>query len=154
LSQIFTDTDLNRWVKPSGKLVFTNGCFDILHVGHLKYLQEARSLGSALFVAINSDNSVGKLKGDGRPVISQQNRAYMLAGLSCVDYVAIFDEETPLNLIKKINPDILVKGGDWQVSQIVGSEYVMSQGGEAKSLQFIDGQSTTEIIQKILQSYR
>ena len=151
---ILSKTDLKQWERPPGKLVFTNGCFDILHSGHLSYLQEARALGDALFVGINSDNSVKALKGEVRPIQSQDNRAALLLGLSCVDYVAVFDEPTPIELIKSIGPDVLVKGGDWPIKDIVGADYVISKGGSAQSLNFVEGQSTTNIIQKILQSYR
>jgi D-beta-D-heptose 7-phosphate kinase/D-beta-D-heptose 1-phosphate adenosyltransferase len=134
------------------KIVFTNGCFDILHVGHLRYLKHAKSLGDILVVAINTDASVKKIKGPSRPIVPQTERAEMLLGLSCVDYIIYFDEETPLELIKLISPDYLVKGGDWSVDQIVGSDHVISSGGIAKSLPFEDGHSTTNIIEKILDS--
>lgn len=130
------------------KLVFTNGCFDLLHVGHVRYLQEAKAKGDLLFVAINSDRSVKQLKGPSRPVQSESDRAEILSALGCVDYVAIFDEETPEKLIQEIRPDLLVKGGDWKVSQIVGGEFVQSYGGQVLSLNFIDGKSTTSIIEK------
>lgn len=145
--------DLNDWVAPAG-LVFTNGCFDILHIGHVEYLKQAKQLGEKLFIGINSDESVRRLKGPKRPIQSQGNRAKLLASLSCVDYVAIFDEDTPLELIKKVKPAKLVKGGDWAVDQIVGADFVLSNGGEVQSLKFIDGQSTTEIIQLVLEAYR
>ena len=131
------------------KIVFTNGCFDILHIGHARYLQEAKNCGDILVVGLNSDKSVRKLKGNSRPIISENDRAEMLSHLESVNFVIIFDEETPLNLIKKINPDILVKGGDWTIDQIVGSDIVIKNGGEVKSLSFIDGISTTKIIEKI-----
>jgi D-beta-D-heptose 7-phosphate kinase/D-beta-D-heptose 1-phosphate adenosyltransferase len=130
------------------KIVFTNGCFDLLHVGHVRYLAEAKSLGDVLVVGINSDVSVKKLKGPQRPVQSESDRAEILSCLSSVDIVVIFNEDTPLELIKKVRPDLLVKGGDWKPEQIIGSDFVMSYGGKVKSLQFIEGKSTTNIIQK------
>ena len=130
------------------KIVFTNGCFDLLHVGHIRYLQQARSLGDCLIVGVNSDKSVQILKGPTRPIQSENDRAEILAALNAVDYTILFTEETPLELIKKIQPDFLVKGGDWKIPQIVGSDFVLSYGGCVRSLQFIDGQSTTAIIEK------
>ena len=136
------------------KIVFTNGCFDILHVGHVRYLAEARSLGDCLVVGLNSDSSVKGLKGPSRPVTSQEDRKEMLMALRSVDEVVIFDEPTPLELIKKIQPDILVKGGDWSVDQIVGSEVVLEKGGTVLSLPFHLGNSTTGIIEKVLKAYK
>ncbi|MEM7647335.1 MAG: D-glycero-beta-D-manno-heptose 1-phosphate adenylyltransferase [Pseudomonadota bacterium] len=131
------------------KLVFTNGCFDILHIGHIRYLQEAKQCGDLLCVALNSDRSVKELKGPERPLQSEQDRAEVLAALQAVDYTVIFDEPTPLQFIKAINPDVLVKGGDWSIDQIVGSDHVLSYGGEVKSLQFVQGRSTTDVVQRI-----
>ena len=130
------------------KIVFTNGCFDLLHVGHVRYLQEARSLGDILVVGVNSDRSVQVLKGPTRPIQNQNDRAEILAALACVDYTVIFDEQTPERLIHQVQPDILVKGGDWKISEIVGSDFVLANGGQVRSLQFIDGRSTTKIIEK------
>ncbi len=130
------------------KIVFTNGCFDLLHVGHVRYLQEAKKQGDILVVALNSDESVKKLKGPSRPVQSEQDRAEILAALACVDYTFIFNEQTPEKVIKELKPNILVKGGDWKVSQIVGSDFVQSYGGQVLSLNFVDGKSTTKIIEK------
>ncbi len=136
-------------LKTSGKkIVFTNGCFDLLHVGHVRYLQEAKAQGSILVVGVNSDASVKRLKGPSRPVQVEYDRAEILAALSCVDYSVIFTEDTPLELIQKVKPDVLVKGGDWKVEQIVGAPFVMSYGGEVRSLHFIDGKSTTKLIAK------
>lgn len=132
------------------KVVFTNGCFDILHVGHVKYLQEAKAQGDILVIGINADASVRKLKGAERPIQNEEDRGEVLSALACVDYVAIFEEDTPENLIKLLRPDVLVKGGDWKVDQIVGSDFVMSYGGKVKSLQFVKGKSTTNIVSKIL----
>lgn len=131
------------------KVVFTNGCFDILHTGHVSYLNEARACGDILVIGLNSDASVKRLKGETRPVNSELDRKFVLENLKAVDYVFIFEEDTPLNLIKEINPNVLVKGGDWKVEQIVGSDFVIANGGEVKSLQFVNGYSTTNIINKI-----
>ena len=131
------------------KVVFTNGCFDILHRGHVAYLNEAKSLGDILIVGLNSDASVKRLKGDERPVNKEQDRKFVLENLKAVDFVEIFSEDTPLNLIKTIMPNILVKGGDWSIEQIVGSKEVLDNGGEVLSLNFIDGFSTTSTINKI-----
>lgn len=131
------------------KIVFTNGCFDILHRGHVTYLSEAKKLGDILIVGLNSDASVKKLKGPERPINNELDRQYVLSQLKAVDFVEIFDEETPLNLILKIKPNILVKGGDWKIDQIVGAKEVIQNGGEVFSLNFVDGYSTTSIIHKI-----
>ena len=131
------------------RLVFTNGCFDILHVGHVRYLQEAKGLGDILVVALNSDASVRKLKGEERPLQTEKDRAEILAGLGAVDFTVIFDEETPIEVIKALEPDVLVKGGDWAIDQIVGSDLVLASGGEVKSLQFVDGRSTTNVVEKM-----
>lgn len=130
-------------------LVFTNGCFDLLHPGHVRYLAEARALGDALVVALNSDRSVRALKGKGRPILNQQERAELVAALEAVDYVTIFDEETPLELIAELLPDVLVKGGDWPLDQIVGREEVEAAGGRVVSLPYLEGSSTSDIIERI-----
>jgi len=130
------------------KFVFTNGCFDILHRGHVEYLKQAKNLGDYLIIGLNSDLSVKKLKGNSRPINKEEDRKFLLLNLKWVDFVFIFHEDTPLNLIKKINPDFLVKGGDWKVEQIVGSDYILGHGGKVLSLPFIDGHSTTKIIEK------
>lgn len=134
------------------RIVFTNGCFDILHVGHVRYLQQARSLGDVLVVGLNSDQSVFRLKGQGRPIVPERERGEVLLALKVVDYVLMFDEDTPLELIKKVKPDCLVKGGDWPVEKIVGSDFVQAIGGETVSLPYVEGSSTTNIVQRILQS--
>jgi D-beta-D-heptose 7-phosphate kinase/D-beta-D-heptose 1-phosphate adenosyltransferase len=134
--------------RPQKKIVFTNGCFDLLHVGHVRYLQNAKALGDVLVVALNTDASVQKLKGPTRPVQKEEDRAEILAALGCVDHTFLFSEETPEKVIRKIKPDFLVKGGDWAVSQIVGSEVVLSYGGKVLSLPFVDGKSTTSLIAK------
>jgi len=134
------------------KIVFTNGCFDILHPGHVLYLEEAKSLGDVLVLGLNSDDSVKRLKGADRPINSELNRGIVLAGLSSVDFIIIFCDDTPLNLIKTILPDILVKGGDWAVEEIVGYDLVMSRGGQVHSLMYKKGLSSTDIINKILEN--
>ena len=135
------------------QVVFTNGCFDLLHVGHVKYLQKARELGDLLIVGLNSDRSVRQLKGENRPLIAEDERAHILAALDCVDYVTIFDEETPLDLIRLFKPEILVKGGDYSLDGVVGREEVESNGGRVELVQFVDGKSTTNMIEKILSQY-
>lgn len=131
------------------KIVFTNGCFDILHVGHIRYMQEAAKLGDILIVGLNSDASVKRLKGPERPVNNQDDRAEMLSSLEFVDYVVVFDEDTPYELIKKIQPDVLVKGGDYNPDNVVGKDIVEARGGELILLDFVEGKSTTNIINKI-----
>lgn len=131
------------------KLVFTNGVFDILHVGHVRYLQQARELGDALVVAVNSDASVRELKGEGRPLMNENDRAEILAALACVDYVTIFDDVSPRSLIAELLPDVLVKGGDYALDQIHGREEVEAAGGRVVSLPFVEGASTSAIIEKL-----
>ncbi|MBI5378580.1 MAG: D-glycero-beta-D-manno-heptose 1-phosphate adenylyltransferase [Nitrospirae bacterium] len=145
--------------KAGRRIVFTNGCFDLLHVGHVRYLAEARRLGDlpgrpgVLVVAINSDASVQSLKGAPRPLVPQDQRAEILAALEDVDYVTIFDAPTPLAVIQTLLPDVLVKGGDWPADQIVGREAVLSRGGRVVTLPFTEGASTTGIVDRILQMY-
>lgn len=139
-----------RQERGASRIVFTNGCFDLLHAGHVHYLQEARSLGDKLVVALNTDASVQKLKGPTRPVQHELDRAEIMAALGCVDYVTLFGDETPLKLIELLGPDVLVKGGDWAPEKIVGSSFVLGRGGEVKSLAFQPGRSTSSIIEKIL----
>ncbi len=136
-------------ISENKKLVFTNGCFDILHKGHIAYLNQAKSLGDVLVVGINSDDSVKILKGENRPVNNQSDRAYLIDNLKSVDYVIIFREETPYNLIKEILPDFLVKGGDWKEEDIVGSDVVKASGGRTISLQYLPDYSTTNILDQI-----
>lgn len=131
------------------KIVFTNGCFDILHLGHVEYLNEARAQGDVLIVAINSDASVRQLKGPDRPINNENDRAKMLLNLKAVDCVQIFNEQTPLEIIKLIKPNVLVKGGDWKPDQIVGSDFVLASGGEVKSLLFKEGYSTSNLIKAV-----
>jgi D-glycero-beta-D-manno-heptose 1-phosphate adenylyltransferase len=134
-------------------IVFTNGCFDLLHPGHVRYLEQARNLGDALIVALNSDRSVHELKGAGRPILNEQERTEVMAALACVDYVTVFDAPTPRELIAALLPDVLVKGGDWGVAQIVGREEVEAAGGRVMSLPFVAGCSTSEVIERIVQRY-
>jgi rfaE bifunctional protein nucleotidyltransferase chain/domain len=135
------------------KLVFTNGCFDILHIGHVRYLSHARALGDALAVGVNSDRSVRELKGDLRPITPELERAEILAALACVDYVFIFDDLTPERVIDAIVPDMLVKGADWKIGDIIGRETVERAGGVVCNIPLVEGSSTTEIIRRILKAY-
>lgn len=137
------------WKSSGEKIVFTNGCFDILHYGHIHYLAEAQVLGDKLIVGVNSSDSVKRLKGNHRPINDDMTRLHLLAALECVDAVVVFEEDTPLKLIQLIIPQILVKGGDWKPKDIVGSDVVLENGGEVKSLAFVKGYSTTSIETKI-----
>lgn len=148
LSESDLEKTLSSYRQQNKKIVFTNGCFDLLHIGHVRYLEQAKSLGDILIVGINTDASVHVLKGPTRPIQNENDRAEILASLKAVDHTVLFDEQTPLNLIKKIKPDYLVKGGDWKLDQIVGSDFVLQNGGKVQSLQFINGKSTTSIIEK------
>ena len=140
---------VKQWQQQGLEVVFTNGCFDLLHKGHILYLEEASQQGDKLIVAINADKSVRKLKGKNRPIKDEDNRSLIMAALSFVDLVVVFHEETPLELIEMVSPDILVKGGDWRPDQIVGSEHVIDHGGVVLSLQFVEGYSTTALENKI-----
>ncbi len=133
------------------KLVFTNGCFDLLHVGHVRYLNQARALGDALVVAVNSDRSVRENKGEGRPLVPEAERAEVLSALACVDYVTIFDEATPQSVIDAIVPDVLVKGADWGLSEIVGRETVEKAGGKVCNITLVPGRSTSSIVARVLE---
>jgi D-beta-D-heptose 7-phosphate kinase / D-beta-D-heptose 1-phosphate adenosyltransferase len=135
------------------RIVFTNGCFDLLHVGHIHYLQHARALGDRLVVGLNDDASVRQLKGTGRPVISQAERARILAALACVDYVTLFGEPTPLTLIKLVRPDVLVKGGDYTPETVVGRDEVEAYGGKVHIVPYVSGVSTTAIVNSIVQRH-
>ena len=145
---------LDRLRKEGKKVVFTNGCFDILHVGHIRYLKEAKGYGDILIVAVNSDLSVKSIKGDKRPIVSQSERAEVVAALEMVDYVTMFDEDTPYNIIKKLQPDVLIKGGDWTVDKIVGRDIVEARGGKVIAIPVIEGASTTGIVERVLEKYR
>jgi len=147
-------TPLLEILRASGKItVFTNGCFDLIHPGHTRYLASARSLGDILIVAVNSDASVRLIKGDKRPINSQADRAETLAALEAVDYVTIFNEPDPYKLIAALQPDILVKGGDWPIEKIIGRDIVQARGGRVVNVPFVEGASTTGIIEKILEVY-
>jgi D-beta-D-heptose 7-phosphate kinase/D-beta-D-heptose 1-phosphate adenosyltransferase len=139
---------IRQWQSDGLKVVFTNGCFDLLHIGHVTLLDEARRSGDRLIVAINSDSSVGRLKGPSRPIVSQQARARVLAGLEAVDAVVVFDEPTPLELMVELRPDVIVKGGDYVADQIIGAKEVRSWGGSVKIVRFVDGFSTTALLER------
>ena len=145
---------LSARLKSEGKkIVFTNGVFDIIHRGHVEYLSEAKSLGDLLIVGLNSDKSVKSIKGEKRPIVTEENRAFVLASLKPVDFVVLFNEDTPYNLIEAIVPDVLVKGADWSVEKIVGSDIVLASGGEVKNIKFIENNSSTNIIEEIINKY-
>ena len=131
------------------KIVFTNGCFDVLHFGHVHYLLEAKKLGDILVVGLNSDDSVRRLKGPTRPINGEKERAFVLASLAFVDYITLFEEDTPGNLIKVVQPDVLVKGGDYTIEQIVGADFVMQNGGTVTTIPFVEGYSSTQIIEQL-----
>ncbi len=147
--------ELREKLKLQGKrVVFTNGVFDLIHSGHVDYLLKARALGDVLIVGLNTDASVKRIKGDKRPILLQEERAFVISNLKPVDYVTFFDEDTPAEIIKDIIPDILVKGADWSIDKIVGREVVETNGGEVKNIQFVNDQSTSKIIQKIIKNYK
>ena len=158
ISKILKLTDLIQKVKnlrKSGKqIVFTNGCFDILHVGHVRYLTTARSEGDVLVVGLNSDSSVKSIKPDNRPIVTQEERAEVLAGLASVDFITIFDESDPLALISAIKPDILVKGADWKEKEIVGADVVTAYGGKVVRAEVVPGISTSRLIRRIINRYQ
>lgn len=144
--------ELAGWRSRGKRIVFTNGCFDILHAGHVDYLQRAARMGDVLVIGLNSDSSVRKLKGPSRPVNRQSDRARVLAALECVDRITIFAERTPERLIRKVRPDVLVKGADWKVEDIVGAEFVRNRGGKIVTVPFVKGYSTTGLLRKIASS--
>ncbi|MCX7877595.1 MAG: D-glycero-beta-D-manno-heptose 1-phosphate adenylyltransferase [Ignavibacteria bacterium] len=154
---IFRETDelafLADLVATGKKIVFTNGVFDLVHRGHVEYLNEAKALGDVLIVGLNSDESVKNIKGEKRPIINEENRAILLVNLKPVDYVIIFSEDTPEKLIKKVKPDVLVKGGDWQKSDIVGSKFVESYGGKVITIKFRENNSSSLIVEEIIKRY-
>lgn len=145
-------SELDRWVAYwrflEQRIVFTNGCFDLLHLGHVTYLEEASKLGDVLIVGVNSDDSIRRLKGPARPLQPQEARTRILAALEFVEGVVVFEEDTPLRLIEKIAPDVLVKGGDYTIDRVVGADFVRSRGGEVVILPFVEGYSTTGLIQR------
>ena len=140
--------------KENKKVVFTNGCFDIIHAGHIDYLSRAKDLGDVLIVGLNTDDSVKRIKGNKRPIIKESDRALILSNLKPVDYVIFFDEDTPIKLIEQLVPDILVKGSDWEIEDIVGKDVVINNGGEVKNIKFVNDRSTSQIIQTIVNRYR
>lgn len=146
-------SEIDRLRKEGKKIVFTNGCFDILHVGHARYLNEARATGDVLVVALNTDSSVRGLKGEKRPLTPEADRAYVIASLEAVDYVTSFNDPTPKELIEYLRPDILVKGGDWKEEDVVGSDTVKARGGKVLIMPETKGVSSTNIIQKIVSTY-
>ncbi|MFC2134032.1 D-glycero-beta-D-manno-heptose 1-phosphate adenylyltransferase [Bacteroidota bacterium] len=142
-------------LKDTGKtVVFTNGCFDLLHAGHVDYLNKAKSFGDVLIVGINSDLSMKNIKGDKRPIIKENERSFIISNLVCVDYALLFDDDTPEKLINELAPDILVKGADWSKEHIVGSSYVESYGGKVERVEFVNDQSTSNIIKLIVERYK
>jgi D-glycero-beta-D-manno-heptose 1-phosphate adenylyltransferase len=141
--------ECNAWRITGKKIVFTNGCFDILHHGHLALLAQAASLGNILIVGLNTDSSVHRLKGPSRPITHEQDRLFQVASLLCTDAVCLFDEDTPLELIQLLKPDVLVKGGDYNINTIVGADFVQKNGGEVHIIPFVEGYSTTSIIDRI-----
>ncbi len=135
------------------KVVFTNGCFDVLHAGHVDYLNKAKAAGDVLILGLNSDVSVKRIKGKKRPIVSEAERAFILSNLKAVDYVTLFEEDTPQEIISELVPDILIKGADWAIDKIVGRDIVEANGGEVKTISFVTDQSTTNIIQTIIERY-
>ena len=140
---------IDKLRKQGGRIAFTNGCFDILHYGHIKYLQDAKGAGDVLVLGLNSDASVKRIKGKKRPVNRQIDRLRVLAALSCVDYITVFNQDTPLRLIKLLRPDILIKGGDWETDKIIGAEFVKSYGGRVLTIPYLKGYSTTGLIARL-----
>jgi rfaE bifunctional protein nucleotidyltransferase chain/domain len=139
-----------QWRNENRKVVFTNGCFDIIHRGHIEYLTKAKTLGDVLVVGINTDQSVQRIKGNGRPIVQEEDRGFIVANLVPVDYVCFFKDDTPLNLITQLLPDVLVKGADWDIDDVVGKDVVEKHGGRVATIEVTPNQSTTRIIQKIL----
>jgi len=145
-------TTVENWKSEHKKIVFTNGCFDILHLGHIDYLEKARAKGDKLILGLNSDSSIKILKGENRPINNEEFRGRMLAALSFIDALVIFDEQTPLKLIETVKPDILVKGNDYLTENIVGAEFVLKNGGSVETVELVKGYSTTNLIEKIKNS--
>ena len=156
-TKIISLSNLKRKIillKQEGKrIVFTNGCFDILHYGHVKYLQDARNKGDYLVVAVNSDSSIKKIKAKNRPVIGQNDRLRTVAALASVDFVVLFNQDNPLSLIKTLKPDILIKGADWSKKKIIGADFVESYGGRVLTVHLVKGRSTSAIIEKIVRDF-
>lgn len=149
LDQEQLQSKLNEWREQGHKIVFTNGCFDLLHLGHVDYLEKARQLGDKLVLGLNTDASISRIKGPSRPLQDEMSRARVMASLLFVDAVVFFDNDTPLELIKAVQPDILVKGDDYSVENIVGQDIVLAKGGEVKTIPLVKGYSTTNIVKKI-----
>lgn len=146
--------EIRKQLKQEGKkVVFTNGVFDLIHSGHVDYLVKAKEMGDVLILALNTDESVKRIKGDKRPILLQNERAFVVSNLKPVDYVTFFEEDTPAEIIKDLIPDVLVKGADWSIDKIVGRDIVESNGGEVKTIDFVNDQSTSKIIQKIVNNY-
>ena len=152
LSREETKKQVEQWQSEGKKIVFTNGCFDIVHLGHIDYLEKAQALGDKLVLGLNTDASVQRLKGETRPVVNEYARARMMSAMSFIDAVTLFDEETPKELIEMLCPNILVKGDDYSIENIVGADFVMANGGEVKTISLVKGYSTSAIIQKIKNS--
>ncbi|MEI6092086.1 MAG: D-glycero-beta-D-manno-heptose 1-phosphate adenylyltransferase [bacterium] len=152
------DSSLNKLVKnlkeQNKTIVFTNGCFDILHAGHIDYMEKAKTLGDVLIVGVNSDESVKRIKGSKRPIVKQEYRLRLLEGISSIDYLVVFEEDTPLALIEKLRPDILVKGADWKDKGVVGEDFVKTYGGKVKLIDLLPGISTSIVIENILKAYK
>lgn len=147
--------ELSSKLKKEGKvIIFTNGCFDIVHAGHIDYMEKAKALGDVLIVGVNSDNSVKRIKGEKRPIVNLDNRLRLLKGLKVIDYLCVFEEDTPLELIKNIGPNVLVKGEDWKDKGVVGEDFVKAQGGKVELIKLLPGISTSIIIEKIVNIYK
>ena len=147
--------EIREQLKKEGKkVVFTNGCFDLIHSGHVDYLVKAKEMGSVLILALNTDASIKRIKGDKRPILLQDERAFITSNLKPVDFVTFFDEDTPAEIINELIPDVLVKGADWSIDKIVGREVVEANGGEVKTINFVNDQSTSKIIQSIISKYK
>jgi rfaE bifunctional protein nucleotidyltransferase chain/domain len=144
---------LGKLQKTGKKIVFTNGCFDIIHAGHADYLQKARELGDCLVIGLNSDNSIQRIKGEKRPVVKEEYRLKLISSLECVDFVTVFDDDTPEELIRAIRPDILVKGADWAGKEVAGAKFVKEKGGRVEFIKLLPNISTTDIIERILELY-
>ena len=157
MGRVVTQTRLEKVLaelrQKRNKIVFTNGCFDLLHAGHVRYMAKAKRMGDVLVVGLNSDSSVRRLKGKGRPILAQKDRGEILAALESVDYVTTFNEDTPFRLIKQVKPDILVKGADYRADNIVGAEFVRSYGGDVKTIPLVKNKSTNLLIASILRRY-
>ncbi len=152
LSFTALEGQLEKWRNTNQKIVFTNGCFDLLHFGHVDYLAKARDLGDRLVVGLNTDGSIKRIKGVARPINNEESRAALLAGMAYVDAVVLFDEETPINLVSMVVPDVLVKGGDYSIKEIVGHEIVLNNKGKVCTIDFVEGYSSSVLIEKIKNS--